>query len=221
MTGAERKKLFEDFFDGLTKYTSFGKFNFESVRNPKKEAKKEFSELSETRRVDIMEILAALSGSTHNKDIEVLGTYCDFKAKDMIMKKEQSLRRMDESNNSGMEEYNKRKEKQENFYWKYFRRNSSYIHPEWHGNKPSEDRLSDEELDVLVDEYLSGMGKGSLRYIQGNERVFEENEIKLTFQKFAHPKYPQLHGEFVPNLSILDAIFNIGPEDTLKKLNQN
>ena len=70
------------------------------------------------------------------------------------------------------------------------------------------------------DEYLSGMGKGSLRYIQGNERVFEENEIKLTFQKFAHPKYPQLHGEFVPNLSILDAIFNIGPEDTLKKLNQ-
>ena len=71
------------------------------------------------------------------------------------------------------------------------------------------------------DEYLSGMGKGSLRYIQGNERVFEENEIKLTFQKFAHPKYPQLHGEFVPNLSILDAIFNIGPEDTLKKLNQN
>ena len=56
--------------------------------------------------------------------------------------------------------------------------------------------------------------------VQGNERIFEENKIKLTFQKFAHPKYPQLHGEFVPNLSILDAIFNIGPEDTLKKLNQ-
>ena len=164
MTGAERKKLFEDFFDGLTKYTSFGKFNFESVRNPKKEAKKEFSELSETRRVDIMEILAALSGSTHNKDIEVLGTYCDFKAKAMETQVEARLRRMDESNNSGMEEYNKRKEKQENFYWKYFRRNSSYIHPEWHGNKPSEDRLSDEELDVLVDEYLSGMYNSDENY---------------------------------------------------------
>ena len=164
MTGAERKKLFEDFFDDLTKYTSFGKFNFESVRNPKKEAKKEFSELSETRRVDIMEILAALSGSTHNEDIEVLGTYCDFKAKAMMVEKEQSLRRMDESNNSGMAEYNRRKEKQENFYWKYFRRTSSYIHPEWQGNKPSENRISDEEFDELVDEYLTGMHDSDENY---------------------------------------------------------
>ena len=30
------------------------------------------------------------------------------------------------------------------------------------------------------DEYLSGEGKGSLRYIQGNERIFEENKVKLT-----------------------------------------
>jgi len=70
------------------------------------------------------------------------------------------------------------------------------------------------------DEYLSGDGIGSLRYIQGNERVFEENKIKLTFQKFIHPEYFQLYGEFIPKLSILDVIFNIGPEDTLKKLNQ-
>jgi len=59
-----------------------------------------------------------------------------------------------------------------------------------------------------------------LRYIQGNEKVFEENKIKLAFQKFVHPVYFQLHGEFIPKLSILDAIFNIGPKDTLKKLNQ-
>jgi hypothetical protein len=111
-----------------------------------------------------MEILAALSGSTHNKDIEVLGTYCDFKAKAMMVEKEQSLRRMDESNNSGMAEYNRRKEKQENFYWKYFRRNSSYIHPEWHGDKPSGDRTSDEELDEIVDEYLLGMHDSDENY---------------------------------------------------------
>jgi len=145
MKGAERKKLFEDFFDGLTKYTSFGKFNLESVRNPKKEAKKEFSELSETRRVDIMEILAV------TRD-------------DVGTEMERSLRRMDKSNNSGMEEYNRRKEKQENFYWKYFRRNSSYIHPEWHGDKPSEDRTSDEELDEIVDEYLLGMHDSDENY---------------------------------------------------------
>jgi len=81
-----------------------------------------------------------------------------------MVEKEQSLRRMDESNNSGMAEYNRRKEKQENFYWKYFRRNSSYIEPEWHGNKPSEDRLSDEELDGLVDEYLTGMHDSDENY---------------------------------------------------------
>ena len=70
------------------------------------------------------------------------------------------------------------------------------------------------------DEYLSGDGMGSLRYIQGNEQVFEENKIKLIFQKFVHPEYFQLYGGFIPKLSILDVIFNIGPEDTLKKLNQ-
>ena len=74
--------------------------------------------------------------------------------------------------------------------------------------------------EVNGDEYLSGEGIGSLRYIQGNEKVFEENKIKLAFQKFVHPVYFQLHGEFIPKLSILDAIFNIGPKDTLKKLNQ-
>ena len=164
MTGAERKKLFKDFFGGVTKYTTRLKREMEYVRKPEKEAKKEFSELSETRRVDIMEILAALSGSTHNKDIEVLGTYCDFKAKAMETQVEARLRRMDESNNSGMAEYNRRKEKQENFYWKYFRRNSSYIHPEWHGDKPSEDRISDEEFDELVDEYLTGMHDSDENY---------------------------------------------------------
>jgi hypothetical protein len=30
-------------------------------------------------------------------------------------------------------------------------------------------------------------------------------------QDFKHPTYPQLHGDFVPNLSALDALFNVGP----------
>ena len=92
----------------------------------------------------------------------MLGTYCDLKLNDHLV--EGRLRRMDESNNSGMAEYNRRKEKQENFYWKYFRRTSSYIHPEWHGNKPSEDRISDEEFDDLIDEYLTGMHDSDENY---------------------------------------------------------
>ena len=153
MTSAERIKLFEDFISLRN-----------NVRNLKKEAKKEFAELNEILRVDIIKSLASLSNSTHKEAIEMLGTYCDFKAKAMMKEKEASLQRMDESNNSGMAEYNRRKEKQENFYWKYFRRNSSYIHPEWHGDKPSEDRTSDEELDEIVDEYLLGMHDSDENY---------------------------------------------------------
>ena len=71
---------------------------------------------------------------------------------------------------------------------------------------------------IKGDEYFSGEGKGSIRYVKGNEKQFEDNNIKLTFQKFEHPIYEQLHGDFVPKLSIWDSIFNIGPEDTLKKI---
>ena len=186
MTGAERIKLFIDFFDGRTKYnmgSSGGSVNLEYVSNPEKEAKKEFSELSETRRADIIEILYTLSSSTHKKDIEVLGTYCDFKAKAMMKEKEASLQRMDESNNSGMAEYNRRKEKQENFYWKYFRRTSSYIHPEWQGNKPSEDRISDEEFDELVDEYLTGMHDSDENYEETTPFRLLNNLFLIEFAK--------------------------------------
>ena len=71
------------------------------------------------------------------------------------------------------------------------------------------------------DEYLSGQGKGSVRYVHGNEKEFQENNIQLKFQNFLHPTYTQLHGNFVPNLSVWDSIFNIGPEDTLKKITQD
>ena len=171
MTGAERKKLFKDFFGGVTKYTTRLKREMEYVKKPEKEAKKEFSELSEILRVDIINILSILSFSTHKEDIELLGTYCDFKAKEKLNhiayrrnEVEARLQRMDESNNSGMAEYNRRKEKQENFYWKYFRRTSSYIRPEWYGDKPSEDRISDEEFDGLIDEYLTGMHDSDENY---------------------------------------------------------
>ncbi|MCV0430399.1 MAG: WbqC family protein [Nitrosopumilus sp.] len=73
---------------------------------------------------------------------------------------------------------------------------------------------------VNGDEYISGTGKGSSRYIIDNEIRFEDNNIKLIFQKFNHPIYNQTSSDFVPNLSIIDAIFNIGPEDTLKIMNK-
>ena len=35
--------------------------------------------------------------------------------------------------------------------------------------------------------------------------------IAVEWQDFAHPVYPQLHGEFVPYLSALDLLLNCGP----------
>jgi hypothetical protein len=39
---------------------------------------------------------------------------------------------------------------------------------------------------------------------------FAARGIKVEFQEFVCPIYPQLHGEFVPNLSIVDYWFNVG-----------
>ncbi len=44
-----------------------------------------------------------------------------------------------------------------------------------------------------------------------NVKDFENNKIKVVFQDYKHPSYPQLHGEFKENLSILDLLFNCGP----------
>ncbi|MEW5692170.1 MAG: WbqC family protein [Candidatus Hydrogenedentota bacterium] len=39
---------------------------------------------------------------------------------------------------------------------------------------------------------------------------FLENGIKLEFQEFKSPVYPQFFGDFIPNLSIVDLLFNCG-----------
>ncbi|RKY62206.1 MAG: hypothetical protein DRP99_05910, partial [Candidatus Latescibacterota bacterium] len=36
--------------------------------------------------------------------------------------------------------------------------------------------------------------------------------IEVVFQEYEHPVYPQLYGDFVPNLSVVDLLFNCGPE---------
>jgi len=56
--------------------------------------------------------------------------------------------------------------------------------------------------------YISGAGDGSKRYI--NEAEFKNNNIELIWQEYDHPKYSQLHGEFIPYLTILDLLFNEG-----------
>lgn len=60
------------------------------------------------------------------------------------------------------------------------------------------------------DKYISGKGAGSQRYI--NEGDFKKENIKLIFNEFKHPIYKQNYREFVPNMSVLDLLFNTGDE---------
>jgi hypothetical protein len=54
---------------------------------------------------------------------------------------------------------------------------------------------------------------GGLRYLKDKEKeVFEQSGITLDFQSFNHPVYAQQYGPFLPNLSILDLLFNVGPD---------
>ena len=60
---------------------------------------------------------------------------------------------------------------------------------------------------------------GAERYLSGDAaqdyldlELFGSNGVAVEFQLFTHPRYPQLHGEFVPYLSIVDLILNCGEE---------
>ena len=65
-----------------------------------------------------------------------------------------------------------------------------------------------------VKNYLSV--KGSMDYILDGVNLFEKNNINLLWHEYSHPTYPQVNGDFIPYLGIIDALFNIGPEETKK-----
>lgn len=41
---------------------------------------------------------------------------------------------------------------------------------------------------------------------------FESSGIKVVFQDYKHPEYFQIHGDFIPYMSIIDLLFNCGPK---------
>lgn len=57
------------------------------------------------------------------------------------------------------------------------------------------------------DTYLCGGGADAYQ----DETVFSENNVILKYQNFKHPEYPQMGSpEFIPGLSIIDALMNLG-----------
>jgi hypothetical protein len=65
-------------------------------------------------------------------------------------------------------------------------------------------------LDATV--YVSGKGAGSARYI--DEERFKAEKIEIVWQQFKSPSYPQLWGEFIPDLSVIDLVFNCGDKSS-------
>lgn len=74
----------------------------------------------------------------------------------------------------------------------------------------SEDR--DERLIELcrklgAETYLAGAGGRDYMELER----YRAAGIEVVFQEYRHPTYPQLFGDFAPNLSVLDLLFNCGP----------
>jgi hypothetical protein len=59
-----------------------------------------------------------------------------------------------------------------------------------------------------ADAYLSGSG-GGRDYT--DEALLQEHGIELRYDEFESHEYPQLWGDFEPNLSVLDLLLNCGP----------
>ena len=85
----------------------------------------------------------------------------------------------------------------------------------------SELKLSENPTDRLIDickalggnTYLSG--PDGAKYLDLEK--FRIRGIKVIFQDFIHPDYPQLFGEYQSHMSVMDLLFNCGPE-SLNKL---
>jgi hypothetical protein len=72
-------------------------------------------------------------------------------------------------------------------------------------NDPT-DRLVNICIKVGGNTYLSG--RDGAKYM--NLEKFKGVGLKIIFQDFRHPVYPQLYGNFIENLSIIDLLFNCG-----------
>lgn len=66
------------------------------------------------------------------------------------------------------------------------------------------------------DKYISG--DAAKDYLDVD--LFRNNGVEVIWHGYKHPVYPQLHGEFIPYLSALDILFNVGDE-SLKIISGN
>ena len=66
-----------------------------------------------------------------------------------------------------------------------------------------------------ISNYLSPQGSSDYIEINSPGGAFTENNINLFYHFYEHPIYKQLNNKFVPYLSIIDLLINVGFDDSL------
>jgi hypothetical protein len=81
--------------------------------------------------------------------------------------------------------------------------------------KASDHEFVGKKSDLVLDMCIK---LGASEYIFGEQgkdyadvKSFADNDIRAFFQKYNHPVYPQINGPFLPFLSVIDLLFNVGP----------
>jgi hypothetical protein len=67
-----------------------------------------------------------------------------------------------------------------------------------------------------ADKYLAGAGGADYMDLS----LFEESGVGVQLQQFESPRYEQVFGEFIPNLSAVDYFFHCGPAASFARLGE-
>jgi hypothetical protein len=65
-----------------------------------------------------------------------------------------------------------------------------------------------------ADRYVSSIGAKNYMQEDGAKSVFDKANIKVEFLEVKSLVYPQLFGEFISELSVIDLLFNCGPNSS-------
>ena len=74
-----------------------------------------------------------------------------------------------------------------------------------------EEKLVNVCKEISATNYISPLG--SKNYL-AEGKLFNKNNIGLNYYDFQHPFYPQIYGDFISHLSVLDMLLNIGAKQS-------
>lgn len=75
------------------------------------------------------------------------------------------------------------------------------------------------ELCNKLDSDTFVFGKLGMNYAE--KEYFDKNKINIYFQDYEHPTYNQIWGDFIPNLAIIDLMFNVNKENIMDIIMNN